>query len=115
MKNTSGPRTPCTAGTHRPHPGGPPTDHPPGHAAAQEAAVTTLFLAHIGQFNALQRVLLVGLGTPALTLAMAASLPALALLPFLPHGTERAAKLLRAHAAYLRTLMTTSHRQPSPH
>lgn len=75
--------------------------------------MTTLFLAHVGQFNALQRVLLVGLGTPALTLAMAASLPALALLPFLPHGTERTARLLRAHAAYLRTLMTTSQRQPS--
>jgi hypothetical protein len=76
--------------------------------------MTTPFLPHMGQFNALQRVLLVGLGTPALTLAMAASLPALVFLPFLPHGTERAVNLLRAHAAYLRTLMTTSRRQPSP-
>jgi len=77
--------------------------------------MTTPLLPPFGPLNALQRVLLVGLGTPALTLAMAACIPALVFLPFFPNGTERAVNLLRAHTAYLRTLMTTSRRHPSTH
>ncbi|MFI0860809.1 dTMP kinase [Streptomyces smyrnaeus] len=62
--------------------------------------------------GALQRVLLVALLTPAVLIALAAAVPALALLPFLPGGTDRAIKLLTAHTTYLRTLLTTS--RPGP-
>lgn len=56
----------------------------------------------------LQRVLVVALLTPALLVALTAAVPALAILPFLTDGTDRAVRLLRAHNAYLRTLLTTS-------
>ncbi|MEU4142948.1 dTMP kinase [Streptomyces parvulus] len=60
----------------------------------------------------LRRVLLVALLTPALLLALTATVPALAVLPFLTDGTERAVRLLWAHNAYLRTLLATS--PPTP-
>ncbi|WP_340563506.1 hypothetical protein [Streptomyces sp. GSL17-111] len=41
-------------------------------------------------------------------MALSATIPALAVLPFLTDGTDRAVRLLRAHNAYLRTLLTTS-------
>ncbi|MFF1713944.1 hypothetical protein [Streptomyces sp. NPDC058268] len=44
--------------------------------------------------------------------ALAAAVPALALLPFFPGGTDRAIKLLAAHTRYLSTLLTSS--QPAP-
>ncbi|MFE2281821.1 hypothetical protein ACFXAE_32210 [Streptomyces sp. NPDC059454] len=56
----------------------------------------------------LRRVLLVALLAPALLVALIATVPALAVLPFLTDGTDRAVRLLRAHNAYLRTLLTTS-------
>ncbi|MDQ0779062.1 hypothetical protein QF026_007528 [Streptomyces aurantiacus] len=56
----------------------------------------------------LRRVLLVALLAPALLMALTATVPALAVLPFLTDGTDRAVRLLRAHNAYLRTLLTTS-------
>ncbi|MFF5480932.1 dTMP kinase [Streptomyces sp. NPDC012935] len=62
--------------------------------------------------GALQRVLIVALLTPAVLVALAAVLPALALLPFLPGGTDRAIKLLTAHTRYLSTLLTNS--RPAP-
>lgn len=54
------------------------------------------------------RVLLVGLLTPVLLIALAASLPALLVLPFLPCGTDRAIRLLAAHRSYLLALLTES-------
>lgn len=62
--------------------------------------------------GAFQRVLVVALLAPAALLALTATLPALAVLPFLPGGTERAVGLLTAHTGYLRTLLTGS--RPSP-
>jgi hypothetical protein len=62
--------------------------------------------------GALQRVALVGLLTPAVLLALAAAVPALLVLPFLPGGTERSVRLLSAHTGYLRTLLTGS--RPAP-
>ncbi|MGW3289406.1 dTMP kinase [Streptomyces sp. NPDC001002] len=62
--------------------------------------------------SALQRVLLVGLLTPAVLVALAAAVPALVLLPFLPGGTDRATKLLAAHTRYLSTLLTSSRPDP---
>lgn len=62
--------------------------------------------------GALQRVLLVALLTPAALIMVLGSLPALVLLPFLPGGTDRAIKLLKAHTAHLRALLTTS--RPGP-
>ncbi|MGW3938368.1 dTMP kinase [Streptomyces phaeochromogenes] len=62
--------------------------------------------------SALQRVLLVTLLTPAVLIALAAAVPALILLPFLPGGTDRTIKLLKAHTTYLSTLLTKS--RPSP-
>ncbi|CAL9590038.1 hypothetical protein [Streptomyces sp. enrichment culture] len=56
----------------------------------------------------LRRVLLVALLAPALLVALTATVPALAVLPFLPDGTDRTVRLLRAHNAYLRTLLITS-------
>jgi hypothetical protein len=62
--------------------------------------------------TALQRVLLIALLVPITTVMTAGSLPALMVLPFLPGGTDRATRLLRAHRAYLHTLLTDS--CPSP-
>ncbi|MDV7220432.1 dTMP kinase [Streptomyces prunicolor] len=62
--------------------------------------------------GALQRVLLVALLTPAVLIALTAAVPALAVLPFLPGGTDRAIKLLAAHTRYLSTLLTNS--RPAP-
>lgn len=62
--------------------------------------------------GALQRVLLVALLAPAVLVALAAAVPALALLPFFPRGTDRATKLLSAHTRYLSTLLTES--RPGP-
>ncbi|MFD5634790.1 dTMP kinase [Streptomyces sp. NPDC127077] len=62
--------------------------------------------------SAFQRVLLVTLLTPAVVIALAAAVPALILLPFLPGGTDRTIKLLKAHNTYLSTLLTKS--RPSP-
>lgn len=58
--------------------------------------------------GALQRVLLVALLAPALLVAIVAAVPAMLILPFLPRGTERTVRLLKAHTAYLRTLLTAS-------
>lgn len=58
----------------------------------------------------LRRVLLVALLVPALLLALTATVPALVFLPFLTDGTERAVRLLRAHNAYLRTVLTSGTR-----
>ncbi|MER5757472.1 dTMP kinase [Streptomyces sp. NPDC002088] len=60
----------------------------------------------------LQRVLLVALLTPAVLAALAATIPAMVLLPFLPGGTDRTIRLLAAQRAYLRTLLTGS--RPAP-
>jgi hypothetical protein len=57
---------------------------------------------------ALQRVLLVALLAPVVLIAATAAIPAFALLPFLPGGTDRAVKLITAHAAYARTLLSSS-------
>ncbi|WP_406326599.1 dTMP kinase [Streptomyces sp. NBC_00203] len=62
--------------------------------------------------GALQRVLLVALLTPAVLVALAAAVPSLILLPFLPGGTDRATKLLTAHTRYLSTLLTNSRPDP---
>ncbi|MER6563449.1 dTMP kinase [Streptomyces sp. NPDC001027] len=62
--------------------------------------------------GALQRVLLVALLSPAVLVALAAAVPALVFLPFLPGGTDRAIKLLSAHTWYLSTLLTNSRRDP---
>lgn len=62
--------------------------------------------------TALQRVLLTALLVPVLAVMAIGSLPALVVLPFLPGGTDRATHLLRAHRAYLHTLLTGS--RPSP-
>ncbi|WP_181785504.1 dTMP kinase [Streptomyces phytophilus] len=64
----------------------------------------TFLLPPIGS---LQRVLLVAILAPALFVALAVAFPALAVLPFLNDGTDRAVRLLRAHNAYLRALLTT--------
>lgn len=58
--------------------------------------------------SALKRVLLVALLTPVLIVALAASLPALLVLPFLPGGTDRAIRLMRAHRSYLLALLKES-------
>ncbi|MFE5088491.1 hypothetical protein [Streptomyces mirabilis] len=60
----------------------------------------------------MRRVLLVALLAPAVLVALIAAVPALALLPFFPGGTDRAIKLLAAHARYLSTLLTNS--RPAP-
>ncbi|MFE0459295.1 dTMP kinase [Kitasatospora sp. NPDC058965] len=60
----------------------------------------------------LQRVLLVALTVPALAAVTVATVPALVVLPFLPGGTDRAVRLIRAHVAYARTLLT--HSGPPP-
>jgi hypothetical protein len=62
--------------------------------------------------DAFQRVLLVALLTPAVLIALLATIPALALLPFFPAGTDRATRLLSAHTRYLNTLLTNS--RPAP-
>ena len=62
--------------------------------------------------GALQRVLNIALLTPAVFMALAAALPALMVLPFLPGGTDRAIKLLAAHTRYLATLL--AHSRPAP-
>lgn len=62
--------------------------------------------------DALHRVLVVALLTPAVLIALAAALPALAVLPFLPGGTERTVELLTAHTRYLATLLTNSRPVP---
>lgn len=60
-----------------------------------------------------QRVLLAVLLAPALLAVTAAALPALVALPFLGDaGIDRAVKLLRAHAAYARTLLRGAHADP---
>ncbi|MGW6732354.1 dTMP kinase [Streptomyces sp. NPDC055013] len=71
-----------------------------------------VWLPSLRTVGALQRVLIVALLTPAVLVALAAVLPALALLPFLPGGTDRAVKLLTAHTRYLSTLLTNS--RPAP-
>lgn len=62
---------------------------------------------------ALQRVLHVALLAPVVLIAATAAIPAFALLPFLPGGTDRAVKLISAHTAYARTLLGAS-RPDSP-
>lgn len=57
---------------------------------------------------ALQRVLLVALLAPVVLIAAIAAVPALALLPFLSGGTDRAVKLIAAHTAYARALLSSS-------
>jgi hypothetical protein len=66
------------------------------------------WLASPRTLSGLQRVLLVALLTPALIIAITAAVPAMALLPFFPQGTERTIRILRAHTTYLRTLLTAS-------
>ncbi|MGA5123290.1 hypothetical protein ACPCAG_08230 [Streptomyces pseudogriseolus] len=56
----------------------------------------------------LRRVLLVALLVPAVLLTLAATVPALAVLPFFSDGTDRAVRLLQAHNAYLRTVLSAS-------
>lgn len=75
--------------------------------------MTIPFLPPPHALGALQRVLLVALLTPAVLLALAAAVPALIVLPFLPGGTDRAIALLTAHTGYLKTLLTGS-RTPPP-
>jgi hypothetical protein len=67
---------------------------------------------HACALLALQRVLLVALLAPVVLIAAIAAIPAFALLPFLPGGTDRVVKLLTAHAAYTRTLLSSS--RPGP-
>ncbi|MEU5403885.1 dTMP kinase [Streptomyces californicus] len=75
--------------------------------------MTFPFLPPPSTLGAIQRVLLVALLTPAVLLALAAAVPALIVLPFLPGGTDRAIALLTAHTAYLKALLTGS-RTPLP-
>ncbi|MGW2376574.1 dTMP kinase [Kitasatospora sp. NPDC001683] len=58
--------------------------------------------------GALQRVMVVALLAPVLLIAAIASVPVFAILPFLSHGTERTVRILTAHTAYARTLLTAS-------
>ncbi|MEV5847403.1 dTMP kinase [Streptomyces sp. NPDC051985] len=60
----------------------------------------------------LQRVLLVALLTPAVLAALAAAIPAMTLMPFLPGGTDRAIRLLAAQRTYLSTLLAGSRPVP---
>jgi hypothetical protein len=70
------------------------------------------WLPNLRALGAIQRVLMVALLTPAVLIALAANLPALIVLPFLPGGTDRATKLLAAHTRYLTILLTNS--RPAP-
>lgn len=63
---------------------------------------------------ALQRVLLVALLAPVVLIAAAAAIPAFALLPLLPNGTDRAVTLMGAYTAYARTLLSSSQPAPAP-
>ncbi|MFE2699255.1 dTMP kinase [Streptomyces mirabilis] len=56
----------------------------------------------------LQRVLVVALLLPILVVPLVAAVPALTLLPFLPHGTDSALRLLGAHRDYMSSLLTGS-------
>ncbi|MFC6064360.1 hypothetical protein [Streptomyces ochraceiscleroticus] len=67
-----------------------------------------MFLVPPPALAPLQRVLIVALIAPTLLLITVAALPALAVMPFFPGGTERSIALLRAHMAYVRTLLTGS-------
>lgn len=62
--------------------------------------------------GALQRVLLVALLTPAVLISLTTAIPALAVLPFLSGGTDRAVTLLTAHTHYLNSLLTNSRTAP---
>jgi hypothetical protein len=53
----------------------------------------------------LERAVLVALLLPPMLLVVLATLPALAVLPFLPEGERRTASLLRLHTAAARTLL----------
>ncbi len=74
--------------------------------------MTIPFLPPLSALGAIQRVLLVALLTPAVLLALAAAVPALIVLPFLPGGTDLAIALLTARTAYLRALLTGSRTLP---
>lgn len=56
----------------------------------------------------LERVLLVALLVPVLLLTVAATVPALVVLPFLPGGCARAVQLLRTHTAAIAALLRGS-------
>ncbi|RKT09564.1 hypothetical protein BX285_6659 [Streptomyces sp. 1114.5] len=60
------------------------------------------------QLVACQRTLIVALALIPLILALTASLPALALLPALPHGTARSAALITHFRRWTETVLTTS-------
>lgn len=53
--------------------------------------------------------MIVTLFVPAVLIALAAAVPAMLVLPFLPDGTGRAVQLLTAHTVYMRTLLDGSH------
>jgi hypothetical protein len=87
---------------------------PPGHRVEGESIAMPLlpFLPTTASLTALQRVLLVALLTPVIAALAISSLPALMVLPFLPGGTDRTTRLLRAHRAYLNTLLIDSRSSP---
>lgn len=64
------------------------------------------------RLGALQRVLLVALLTPAVLVALVATVPALMVLPFCRQGGNRAAALMKAQTVYMRTLLTASRPVP---
>jgi hypothetical protein len=55
-----------------------------------------------------QRVVLVALCAPAMLLLVAATVPALIVLPFRKDGIDRAAKILAAHTTYARVVLASS-------
>ncbi|PJN24396.1 dTMP kinase [Kitasatospora sp. CB02891] len=63
-------------------------------------------------FKALQRILLVALLIPLLLITVAAAVPALVLMPFLPGGVDRTVRLLHAHTSQIRTVLTGSRAAP---
>ncbi|MEI5010334.1 hypothetical protein ACGF3K_12510 [Streptomyces sp. NPDC047980] len=56
-----------------------------------------------------RQCVIVTLFVPAVLIALAAAVPAMLVLPFLPDGTGRAVQLLTAHTVYMRTLLDGSH------
>ncbi|MGW4646714.1 dTMP kinase [Kitasatospora sp. NPDC004289] len=63
---------------------------------------------HLFGARSVQRVLLVALFVPALSVVAVAAVPALVFLPFVPGGTDRVVRLLRAHTAHARALLSGS-------
>jgi hypothetical protein len=78
----------------------------------QEATVSVLAIPPRA-LVATQRTAIFALVAPVLLLITIAAVPAFAVLPFVHGGTDRVVKLLRAHSAYARTLLTGSRNSAS--